>query len=418
MSKNENIIMNFKTYDMFLSSLNAREKEIALSIKMMYAIHMENNKEKGIMFDIIQIVRLFLKIVTIPFLKYIIKSNKSHCSYLILGDTATEQFVSKKLPVSKAVIAIKISFNKKALQIYKEFFQMIRRYNKSSNLNKHYIILLLHRLIDYLIVYHTVDVKKIEIICIENDRDPKNLALIHISKLANIKTIKYDNWLIDPVNHNDIYCDIYFYPSIYHKNIIEQFPANKKLKYIKGGFLAWDKLANYTHTPDVRKNTVIYFTQFGIDFSQHKQYIEDILMMLQHRGQSYELIIKVHPREESDMYYMIAKQTSFVRVVKQYKDIYELISKSTFCFSVFSTISLEAKHIINHSYFINYNYRNFSLVDYEQIGLDLVKSKEMLNEIFSGYYTPIDKKTFLRKNNCSYPYTLEKLRKVLKYDKS
>jgi hypothetical protein len=415
MSHYKKISRNFQTYDRFLSSLSAREKEIALSLKMMYAIHMEGNKEWGFGFGIKQVARFFFKLLTIPFVRNVLKSNASRHPNIILADTATEQLVSEKLPVSQVKIGMQLRPNQKAWRIYKELFHLIGIYRKTSNLNKRYIMLLLHRVIDYLLVYHTIELKETEVICIENDRNPKNLALIHQAKVQCIRTIKYDNWLIDPVHHNDIYCDTYFYPSIYHKNIIEQFDTNAALRYLEGGFVSWDILDTYTYDPSIDKDTVIYFTQFGIELSRHKCYIEDILMVLDRREKPYMLIIKVHPRENSTVYQAIVQQYPFVRVVKQCDDVYELISSATYCFSIFSTVSLEAKHIMDHSYFINYDYHDFSLVDYDKIGLDLVKNREMIEDIFNGTAIPVDKTRFIRHNNCSYPHTLMKLEEILNH---
>jgi len=415
MNHYKKIARNFQTYDIFLSSLTARDKEIALSLKMMYAIHMENNKERGLGFGLKQIARFVFKLLTIPFVRNVLKSNEPSHPHIILANSATEQLISEKLPVSQVRIGIQPRPNPKTRHIYKELFHLIRIYQKTDGLNKRYIVLLLHRIIDYLLVYHTIALNETEVICIENDRDPKNLALIHQAKIHGVRTIKYDNWLIDPVHHNDIYCDTYFYPSIYHKNIIEQFDTNAALRYLEGGFVSWDVLDAYAHHPDMDRDRVVYFTQFGIDLSQHRGYIEDILRVLDRREQPYEFIIKVHPREDSTVYQAIVQQYPFVRVVKQCDDVYALISSATYCFSVFSTISLEAKHIMKHSYFINYDYHDFTLVDYDKIGLDLVKSREKIEDIFSGTVIPVDKTIFIQQNNCSYPHTLMKLEEILNH---
>jgi len=413
MNNNKEILENFQTYDMFLSSLGTRDNQIALSLKMMYSIHMENNN-KNILFGLKQIFRLFFKFIFVPLQKTNLISSCVPTKDIMIASSPIEKIISRKLSIPLVYVGSKVRLNNKTLKIYKEFFHVVKVLKKENTLKQNYINFLLHRLIDYLVVYHTVELKGISKICMENDREPKNLALVHKSREYGIRTIKYDNWLIDSINHNDIYCDTYFYPSIYHKNIIERFYYNNQLKYVEGGFLHWDVLAEYKAKKNDNKITVIYFTQFGIEISVHLEYIKDIFMTLgTTANKTYEVIVKVHPRERYEKYKKAFKEFDCIKIIKQCDDVYGLVTQADFCFSVFSTISLEAKHILNHSYFINYSPNTFSIIDYDYIGLDLVESKEMLEDIFTNLVSPVEKKVFICNNNCTYPNTVTKFQEVL-----
>jgi len=414
MSTNQKIVKNFEDYDTFLDSLSVRNKQIALSVKMMYAIHMENNKHKGAFFIGKQVLRGIIKFFSIPFIAGRLVHEDKFSRNIIIANSSIEKMISKELNVSLVSISRYMKFNININIIYKEFFSLLAHYMKDKNLNKIYIILLLHRIIDYLVIYHTISIENIRTILVENDRSSKNLALIHHANHLGISTIKYDNWLIDPVNHNDIYCKYYFYPSLYHKHIIDSFSSNKELIYIKGGFFSWDRLSRYK-VKSVQK--IIYFTQFGISVSKHKQYINDIIDILKTLDKDYQLIIKIHPREKYEKYRHIIENNYPLKLMTECDDIYQLISEAEFCFSVFSTISLEAKHIIENSYFINYDYQNFEIVDYQEIKLDVVKNKKNLSHILHNNYTPRDKKIFIKENNCSFPYTINTMEKILTHDK-
>jgi hypothetical protein len=407
---NQKIIDNFYLYDKFLSLLNPREKEIALSLKMMYSIHMENNNGEGNLFFIKQFLRFVIKFFFIPFMKIELESSSKD---VVLKNSTIEISIVNHSTLSLGSLKRKICINFSSLKIYKELFTILSIYRKDKTLNQRYILLLIHRLIDYLLVYHTINIQKVRTLLMENDRDPYNLALIHRAKIMNIETIKYDNWLIDPVNHNDVYCEYYFYPSLYHKNIIASFYSNSKLKYLKGGFFDWDRLNSYTV---MAKKRVIYFTQFGIDMNQHKQYICDIANILKNIDHEYQLVIKIHPREESSQYRKIVGDIYPVTFISTCDDIYQLISESEFCFSVFSTISLEAKHIVANSYFINYDSPNFEIIDYDKLDIDLIQNREMLQKILEKQYTPLSIEEFIKKNNCSFPHTIEIMEKILADD--
>jgi len=405
--KNQKIVENFKVYDAFLSSLTSKDRDILLALKMMYSIHMENNELKSV-FAIKQLLRFVLKLIIIPFVTIDIYGIKSN--YTVLSEGRIEEELSKKLNISLIKMKKKVALNMNSFQIYKKLYHVVLILYRDKKLKKKHILSLLHRLIDYLVVYHTIDIKNIRVLLIENDRVPSNLALIHRLREESIKTIKYDNWLIDPINHNDIYCEYYFYPSLYHREIIKSFKSNKQLKYIEGGFLDWDRLNSYISQP---RKKIIYFTQFGIDVEVHLGYIKDIVDILKIQKLDYELIVKTHPRESIENYKAIMEIDKNIELIYSCEDIYLLISEADFCFSIFSTISLEAKHIINDSYFLNYRVEEFDIIDYNKLDLDVITDKKMLQEVLEFNYKTINKEKFIKKNNCAFPNTVNKMKELI-----
>jgi len=414
MTKNQKIIENFKYYDEFLSHLDYKNKKILTSLKMMYAIHMENNNSsKNIIFVIKQMIRFIIKLLTLPFYKITFIEKKEKLKYVILSDTKIEEFIAKEMNISIIPLRKKMTMNLKLLVIYKELFKTIYLLMKDSNLNKRYILALIHRLIDYLIVYHTVTVDDIQVLFLENDRSPSNLALVHRLRESARKTVKYDNWLIDPINHNDVYCEYYYYPSMYHKKIIQSFSSNTELKYVKGGFPYWDNLLKYKNMKKNRVKHIIYFTQFGISVETHKNYLSDIRNCIKELGLKYEIVVKVHPRENSSIYKGLLKD---LYVIGTCDDLYALIEGADYCFSIFSTISLEAKHIIENSFFINYDTDKFNIVDYDGLKLDVVIDKKMLNCVLKGEFVAVSQDEFIQYSNCQYPHSIENLKSFFCYD--
>jgi len=408
--ENQKIIENFKVYNTFLASLESKDRDALLSLKMMYSIHMEHNDLKNT-FVFKQLLRFILKLIIIPFVKIKINGMKNYNT--ILAEGRIEENISKELDISLIKMKKTVTLNLKFIQIYKKIYQVILVLSKDKTLKKRHTFSLLHRLIDYLMVYYTVDIKNIKVLLLENDRLPSNLALIHRLREENVKTVKYDNWLIDSINHNDVYCEYYFYPSLYHKNIIENVNSNQNLKYIEGGFLDWDRLNSYIAQP---RKKIIYFTQFGIDISIHFEYIKDIVNILKIQKLDYELIVKTHSRETIQKYKAISEIDMNIELIDSCEDIYALISKADFCFSIFSTISLEAKHIINNAYFINYEAGDSDILDYAKLNLDVVTNKNSLESVLLSNHISMDREKFIEQNNCTFPNTINHMRELITYD--
>ena len=410
MNVNASILGNFKIYDKVLSRLDAKEKKVLISLKMMYSIHMENiQADKNLFFLFKQLIRFVLKLITVPFYKVKVSNNAKTSKCAIIKSSKTEEYMASK--VGATLISTKkcFSLNMKSADVYKRLFRSVYLLFRSTELNKAYCLALSHRLVDYLMVYHTIDLGEIKVVMMENDRTPVNMALIHLAKERSVKTVKYDNWLIDPVNHNDVYCEYYFYPSLYHKEIIQSFESNRELKFVEGGFAYWDNLDLYEKIKNTHMKKIVYFTQIGISVQEHLSYIDDIAQTINKLGLSYELIVKIHPRENTQSYKELSVR---YRVVDRHDDIYALIAEADYCFSIFSTVSLEAKHILNNSFFINYRKEDFGYINYNDLGLDLIGNNDDLLRLFKRDLLPVSQDIFISRGNCSYPYTAEKLRKV------
>jgi hypothetical protein len=408
------ILENFKVYDEFLSALEGEDKTILLSLKMMYSIHMENIKaENNIFFLLKQLVRFLVKFVGVSFFKVGLQSSHKVPKCAIIANSRVEEYVADKGSISLVSVEKYFSVNLDSVRVYTSLFRSLYLLFRSPSLKKVYIFALSHRLIDYLMTFHTIDLGEIKVLMMENDRTPVNMAMLHLAKEKGCKTVKYDNWLIDPINHNDVYCEYYYYPSLYHKKIIQGFDSNRELQFIEGGFLYWDKLAMYKPIEKKEQRQVIYFTQVGIPADEHRVYIEDIEEAMCKSNVEYELIIKIHPRENINMYQGFLNK---YKVIERHDSLYELIARSAYCFSMFSTISLEAKHIIKNSFFINYKADLFNIVDYDSIQLDVIKNKSELLQVFKGKYMPIAQEKFIEHSNCNYPHSSEKLRKFFCHD--
>lgn len=412
MDMNNRIINNFKVFNNFISKLSAKNQKIASSLKMMYSVHMENHKEKiNFLFLMKQLTRFLIKFFLIPFYKIELKGNDTKSNSVIFKNTNIEEFISNETSIPIVFFKRRITFNLQFTTIYTNILKIIYLLLIDKSLNKKNILSLIHRLIDYEMTFHTLKIPEFKMILLEDDRSPSNLALIHFLRKNNVTTIKYDNWLIDSINHNEINCEYYYYPSLYHKKIIEKFECNRELNYIKGGFLFWDRLSNYKNEAKKDKYLIIYFTQFSIEIDVHKQYVRDIIDTMNKHKIEGKVIVKVHPREEKSKYQEFLNFFDNIEILDKTYDNYMLISQANFCFSIFSTVSIEAKHIINNSYFINYE--NTNIVDYKDLGLDVIKNKEMLNDVFYNKYTPISQNDFIKNNNCQFPNSIKVLHNII-----
>ncbi len=410
MGLDQMILENFKSYDNFLATLKAPERERLTSLKMMYSVHMAHNDNVKMHEYIKQMLRFLLKLASIAFTKRYLSGMRAGPNCAVFENSNIEEYISHQLDIPIVKIEKAVSFNVKMIDVYRDLFNDLYLLFKSRELKKRYIFVLMHRFVDYLMVYHTMEDIRFNTLFIENDRSPEHLGLIHFLREKNIQTVKYDNWLIDPIHHNDVYCDYYFYPSVYHKKIIQSFTSNDDLKLVEGGFLSWDALAKYKSLDSEKEKKIIYFTQFGVPLSEHRQYISDILNTLDELEISYVIRVKIHPKESKEVYKELLNEFNKIVIIDACDDIFSLIAESDYCFSIFSTISLEAKHIINNSFFINYNAGEFRIVNYEELHIDLIESKEKLLDLFKGPFLPSSQEKFIKNMNCKYPNSMETLK--------
>ncbi len=310
----------------------------------------------------------------------------------------------------------KIIFTKKKVSFRQDielliiFIKCLNLYRKNKILDFKILLKSLPFLINFLIVYRDINLNNIKILIMEGDAVPINMALIFKSKELNIKTIKIDHFLIDPINHNRIFCDYYFYPSYYHLNIMKNFISNNNVKYVKGGVVHWDNLIKYKNNFN-SKREITFIAQHSEISEQEIVYIEDIISLLKENDC---LNIKIHPLDNSNRFDRYLKNSK-IRLYKNQVDNYELISKSQICFSVFSTLSLEAKHISEKTYFINYYVQDFhDFIDYEVFDnyIETIKSYNRLKEVLNGSNT-FSSTGFIENFNISYPNTGKKLKKLI-----
>jgi len=397
----------FDIYDTFLFSENNNARYGAFqSLKMMYALHMKKAVgEKSYRFVGKQLLRLILKIVALPFIRISITSAHSPC-IVLQSYAALDRKTFKNTDFQVVRLQKKFSSNRHTLSILKDFYASAKILLHATELEKRRVYALLHRLLDYYHVLYTLDLSHVQTIFMENDRFPTHKALIDLAKSAGVHTVKFDYWLIDPIHHNDVYCDTYFYPNDYHKDIIRQSRASESLRFVTGGFPNFDRLHDLQKNK-TDQNAVVYFTQPTIPFDEHKRYIQDIA----HYAADFKIIVKVHPHESINTYLSLASDT--IKVLDSKYDSYLLLQTGNIFFSVFSTISLEAKHITPDSFFINYRKSAHSYpIDYDLLGLDIIESKEQLEALFQKRIQPVSINTFTDHINRTYPNTLRRMREL------
>ncbi len=397
------VTKNFNEYDLFLSSQkNCYYYGAFQSLKMMYSIHMTFALQKPRFFLLKQVVRLFLKLCRLPFVTSTFSKSLHPCSILKTVPDLDRKIIQGN-EVELVTLQIKIGFNKQTLSILKHWIAASKILLEENHLHTIHIIALLHRLLDYFLTFTTVEFGSVTTLLMENDRLPTSKALIDKARILNIHTVKFDYWLLDPIHHNDVYCDTYYCPSDYHKAIALNSTTGKQLNIVQGGFPNWDHLSTL-RVEKVIEPFIVYFTQPTVPLKEHQRYIDD----LSRYATNYKIIIKVHPREDISHYIPFASQ--HICVIGKETDSYELLRQGDMFFSIFSTISLEAKHLCEYSFFINYTLSEYSSpINYDQIGLDVITDSSTLSALFNRQLHPMSKETFIAHNNFNYPNSVEKL---------
>lgn len=397
------ILNNFYHYDLFLATQkNSQYYGAYQSLKMMYAIHMTFALQKSHFFLLKQILRLFLKLCRLPFVTVMLNGLRHPCSVLKTAPDLDTKIIQGR-QIGLVDLQTKFGFNREALTILKHWASASKILLQENRLHTTHVIALLHRLLDYFLTFHAAEFGPITTLYMENDRLPTSKALIDKARILHIHTVKFDYWLLDPVHHNDIYCDTYFCPSAYHRAIASNTHSNAYLTIVPGGFPNWDRL-NTLCVEKVLDPYIVYFTQPTIPLHEHRRYIND----LSRYATNYKIIIKVHPREDISIY--LPFTSSHISVIGKDMDSYELLCHGSMFFSIFSTISLEAKHLCEYSFFINYTLpEHSSPIDYNQIGLDVISNSSELDALFTGQLHPVSKEVFLTHNNFVYPNSVEKM---------
>lgn len=406
---NEEIQQGFRAYDRFLSHYRTSGHYEALrSLKMMYALHMRVVERKKALFPVKQLLRLAGKVLVLPFTKMRLVGRNTDCVVLECYATMEQDCFPADPP---GIVALRRfwALNPEWMGILIRFFKAAVLLLGTDRLKRGRVVALLHRLLDYYHVHRTLEFQGIKTVFMENDRFPTHKALIDKARLAGVKTVKFDYWLIDAINHNDVYCDCYFYPNRYHRDIIETFSQVEELTYISGGFPNFDRLAQLRRSVD-ENAPVVYFTQPDIPFDEQARYIRDIARFAKDRG----LIVKVHPRDDTRRYEDLRSERIVLGAAGS--DSYRLLESGAMFFSVFSTISLEAKHLSPYAFFINYDKDGHRYpVDYERLGLDLIDSEAALEALFQGRLEVSSSESFIARFNPAYPHTVEMMLEVCRH---
>lgn len=407
------ILANYNKFDQFLLHFppESIQKNSFMSIRLLYCAIIGKN-EITLIQSLKHILKLIIRLVRLPFF---VAEMTQKSPVMILGTHRLDHEISKLTQIPLANIKMRRNPTllspswKIYFKILKVFGYCIVEVMRHRILGWKVFICSAYGLLDFLVVYYTVDINEIKVIITESDSMPSDVALLLKAKEKNIKTIKIDHFLIDPINHNLIFCDYYFYPCLLHLNIMKSFGVNSHLKYQEGGFLHWDKIAMYQHCPTVPKK-VSFFTQHGGILGKKDEiyYINEILEVL---PASYSLIIKVHPLDNMERY-LTFRQYQNVEIIFGQIDNYALIAESSLCLSICSTLTLEAKHICENSFFINYDPDSLKgFINYDDFHslIDTLTSREMLYKAINEDFKISKKEDFIKAFNFSYPHTVKRL---------
>lgn len=416
MQIHDQILKNYALFDDFLSYLkpNSFESKAYLSIRLSYSA-LYGKKSKITFFESCKdLLKSFKSLFKIFRYEAFLHSTNE---VLLLGTHPLDSVVANQLNIENTNIIFskkKFSIRKNDIKAIQIFLQCIVLFFRHGTLKLPILLKSLPGMIEYLLVTRDIDVHDIKLLIMESDSMPTDLALIFKAKENKIDTIKIDHFLIDPINHNRVFCDYYFYPSLLHYNIMHNFYENDKLNYVQGGIIHWDKLSEYRPL-STEKREITFFAQHGDLLTGQDElfYIEEILILM---NENDHLNIKIHPHDKSKKFNHYAKHPN-ITLRNQIEDNYILIAQSDICFSICSTMSLEAKHLCEKSYFINYNISQFDgYIDYNSFNdtIETVTSSEILKVIMLSNKNTFPIATFIEKFNFSYPYSSEKLQILIK----
>lgn len=414
---NKSILENYENFDAFVYKYKADTElfDLLYSIRMTYSVHTvlktfrNTNKAKRYFTVLLLIFWRLLK----PLLFTVQLTNKTR--QVILYYWSKNEEMASNVGIECSYFKTDFSISFKRLYLYPKIFKIIILLFNNSLLNKLSVFENIPNIIEAVCTFYEINLNGIDLIITENDTHPQYVAVLSKAKQKGIKTVKIESVLIGDIQHNNVFCDYYFYPSNFHKNVRKKFEVNTNLKYIEGGFLNWDNLAKYKHQPANTPKIVTYFTAHSRltgDYTDN-YYIDEIISVL---PDNYQLYIKIHPRENRALYKKYQDNQKCV-VLPVDTDNFELICKSSFCISVFSSLSLEAKHIMLNSFFINYtplsksnviSYTDF--MDYFNVITSTLELSEFLNNEKQAYTQSVFSDNF----NMKYPNVCKSFKQFLK----
>ncbi len=416
MTYKETVLLNFNLFDKFLSKYQSSDcYNIFLSIRTDYCVSTYFKYKR-----VFLLKRLFKDILYLFSMPFLISYFPKKELKIILGvSTKHNHALSDLLRIPCLYPKLKIKFSPKAFKWFFLYVKIIKYgylFLKAKEFKKNNTSYFIHVLIKAVIYYYKTDFSGIDTLITEDDTGCSSASIVLKAKLLNLKTIKIEKFLIDPINHNNVACEYYFCPNNFYKKIREGSPLNNRLNYLSGGFLNWDKLAEHQHQPLSNPKLITFFTQHSDHLKSKNEvfYIDEILSVI---PSGFKLVIKIHPFEKIDKYEKYKMNPSCKIIMFGEIDNYVLISQSTFCFSIFSVLSFEAKHIMDHSFFINYepDHPNHTL-DYNEFNqfFDLIKNKEELARVLNGIMKPTTKELFILHFNPYFPFTKNKFLDFIK----
>lgn len=404
------ILEAYSEYDALLNYISGNVEKSKImnmlfdSVRLSYACRRIDKRELLLM-SVIRIVKALL-VGTIY--KYYIASNGPQT--VILDDYYTEDnlIVSNLTNIPIAKIKRKISLNTNGIGgfiLTLRVLCLVRKYDGKINKNK--LLALIPQMLYFFYAYSDFDFGDISKIITSTDADGESYAAIAKAKREGIKTIKIDHHLIDNIHHNKIYCDIYYCPNSYCMDLLKPFNLNKII--IIGGYPKFDILENNKQiNKALKKITVSYFTQHSYLLIEQISYIKDIIDFIGNKD-SFRIIIKLHRYDTNDYTKFMLPN---VEIRDSEADIYQIIAESDYTFSISSTVTLEAKHICEKSYFIHYDSEiDTGIVDFSAFKgiIDIVNCKDMLHDVIFGQHKPIGKEKFIEEFNPAYPNACAKL---------
>jgi len=409
-----NVKKSFSEFDIFLQNckISEQKKNALFVIRTNYAYHRQLNiylKSKESL--LITLGSIVTKLVKLLFFKTYFHYDTDT---IILHYSSKDQKIADQLGICCPPFKIKFSLSAKRCLALFSIIQIFFIVLLTKRINRKQALLVFGGVIDYFAIYSSIKLDGIKTIITENDITSKYVAIIIKAKQLGIKTIKFETCLIDDLFHNNVLCEYYYYPGNYYKNIRRKFDINLGLKYIEGGFLHLDPLNGYSLNLSQTESIISYFTSHSNVSGEADDvfYIDEILSVM---NQQQYLYIKVHPRDDIQKYQKYTTNEKCKILTHKDIDNYVLICRSNMCFSIFSTLSFEAKHIQEKSYLINYfSEENLTVVDYEKLAdfIDIVKNRQTLSKVIAGKYPTITKSKFIKQFNTKFPRTVEHFKSV------
>jgi hypothetical protein len=267
-------------------------------------------------------------------------------------------------------------------------------------------------LFKYLAVYQQFRSEGIRTLTTENDIDPAYVAVVQCVKEAGIPTIKLEYYFIDRTHHNNVFCDYYFCPGTFNRRIREEYPGNRGLKYMEGGIIPWDRLGQLRWMVGRAKPYILYFGH-PEEAVADLRYVRELSHCM---PAAYSIVVKPHPRARRESVRCLAGVAGVTILPGGGIDIYDLIARCAFCFAIMSVVIIEAKHICDNAFFINYESGDASnVLDYAEIGryIDVITSREQLTQVLAGKGQPKGKREFLHYFNMAFPTSAGRFRRQL-----